>query len=54
VLEGSQKDQPLDPNFTFLRLSFEQDYVGVVAVDGEAQLAQHLHFTSLDDFLNIM
>jgi 4'-phosphopantetheinyl transferase len=54
VLERSHKDNPMDPTFTFLSLSFEAGYVGVVAVEGEAKLAQHLHFTSLDDFFASM
>ena len=54
VLEGSHKDEPIDPNFTFLPLAFERDYVGMVAVEGGAHLAQHLHFTSFDDFLIAM
>lgn len=54
VLEGSHKDQPIDPRFSFLPLSFEKEYVGVVAVEGGAKLAQHLHFTSLDEFFASM
>lgn len=51
VLERAHKEQFNDPNFTFLPLALGDGYVGVVAVEGEAELAQHLQFTSLDDFL---
>lgn len=54
VLERPHKDEPIDQDFTFLPLLFEGDYVGVVAVEGIAKLAQHLHFTSIDDFLTAM
>ena len=37
--------------FSFHPLSLEADYVGVVAVEGDAPLAQHVRFTSLDGLL---
>lgn len=51
VLERNRGYQPEDSGFTFLPLSFEEDYVGVIAVEGDARVAQHIHFASLDGFL---
>lgn len=53
VLERPHKHQNDDPCFTFLPLSFEGDYVGVVAAEGDAHLAEHIHFASLDDLVAV-
>ncbi len=51
TLNPARAEEQRKGAFSFHPLSFEPDYVGVVAVEGDAPLGQHVRYDSLDDLL---